>query len=98
MKRSSRLRFLAPHAVSVACFFAAFAWLFAVGANNTLPDLYLAIAGFVALAAALIASITACVILIWSGEGRYWLWLLAHLGALVLALALASIWIGAHLA
>ncbi|HUT50844.1 MAG TPA: hypothetical protein VM325_16050 [Alphaproteobacteria bacterium] len=98
MKRSTQLWFLLPHAISAACFAAAFAWLFSVGTNRTLPVLYLGIVGFVALAAALIATIAGTVSVIRHGIGRYWPWLLAHLAGLALALVLAGSWIGAHLA
>ena len=98
MKRSSQLWFLVPHAVSVACFVAAFLWISNVGTNRTGLDLNLGIVGFVALAAALITSITAVIIIFRQGVRQYWPWLLAHLGGLALALALAFGWLGAHIA
>lgn len=97
MKHSTQLWFLLPHTISAACFAAAFAWIFAVGTNRTDPDLYLGIIGFVALAAALIATIAGVVSVIRQGIRRYWPWLLAHLAGLALALVLAGSWIGAHL-
>ncbi len=98
MKRSPQLWFLVPHAVSVVCFAAAFGWMFIVGTNRSNPDLYLAIAGFLALAAALVSSIAGVVIVLRKGAGRHWPWLLAHLCGLALVLALASSWLGAHIA
>jgi len=98
MKYSKQLWFLLPHAISAACFATAFGWIFAVGTNRSDPDLYLGIVGFVALAAALIATIAGTVSVIRRGIRRFWPWLLAHLAGLALALVLAGSWIGSHLA
>jgi len=97
MKHTTPLWLLSPHAVSIACFAAAFAWISYVGTNRTEPDLYLGIVGFVALGVALPTTIAGTVIVVRHGIGRHWPWLLAHLAALVLALAIAFGWIGAHL-
>jgi hypothetical protein len=97
MKHATQLWLLSPHAVSVACFAVAFAWISYVGTNRTEPDLYLGIVGFVALGVALPTTIAGIVIVIRHGIGQHWPWLLAHLAALVLALAIAFGWIGAHL-
>lgn len=98
MKRLSHLWFLLPHAVSVACFVAAFVWMSNIGTNRSDADLNLAIAGAVALVAALISSIAAVIVVFRLGARRHWPWLLAHLGGLALALVLASSWMGAHVA
>lgn len=97
MKRSSQLWILAPHAVSGACFTAAFVWMSVVGTNRSDPDLNLGIVGFVALAAALVTSVAGSFMVFRKGARRYWPWLLAHLGGLALALALAFGWLGAHM-
>jgi hypothetical protein len=97
MKHAKQLWLLSPHAVSIACFAVAFAWISYVGTNRTEPDLYLGIVGFVALGVALPTTIAGIVIVIRHGIGQHWPWLLAHLAALVLALAIAFGWIGAHL-
>ena len=98
MKRSSHLWFLLPHAISVACFIAAFLWMMSIGTNRSTTDLNLAITGSVALVAALISSIAAVIVVIRLGARQHWPWLLAHLGGLVLALVLAVSWMGAHIA
>ncbi len=98
MKRSSQLWCLAPHAVSIACFAAAFVWMSIEGTNRSNPDLNLAIVGYLALAAALISSVVVGFVVFRKGARRQWPWLLAHLGGLALALMLASRWLGSHMA
>ena len=89
---------LLPHALSATAFAAAFAWIWHVGTNRSEPDLILGIAGFVALAVALIVSIAAAAAHLRKGLRHSWPWLLAHAAGLGLALALASRWLGAHIA
>jgi hypothetical protein len=96
MKHTTQLWLLSPHALSVVSFAAAFVWISYVGTNRTDPDLYLGITGFVALAVALITTIAGVVAVFRHGAGRHWPWLLAHLAALALALAIAFGWLGAH--
>ncbi len=96
-KRSSQLWCLAPHAASVAFFVAAFVWMLIVGTNRSQPDLNLAIVGYVALPVALVTTIAWCFTAFRQGVRRIWPWLLGHLGGLALALALAAVWLGAHL-
>ncbi len=98
MMPARHLWLLLPHALSAACFGAAFAWLFHAGTNRTLPDLYLAIGGFVALAAAVVATIVAVVLVFRSGARRFWPWLSIHLGVLCIAFLIAGEWLGAHVA
>ncbi|MCB9947811.1 MAG: hypothetical protein H6842_08275 [Rhodospirillaceae bacterium] len=98
MKTVSQLWFFLPHALSSACFAAAFAWMWHVGTNRTEPDRLLGYAGFIVLALALLASIIAAIALINGGLRRTWPWLLAHVAGLVVPLALASGWLGAHIA
>jgi len=93
----SPLRFFIPHAISVVCFGAAFIWILIVNTNRTELDLYLGGFGFVGLAAALISSIAGVVVVFLQGVGRYWPWLLAHLGGIALPLIMGFFWIGAHL-
>ena len=97
MKHTTQLWLLSPHAVSLVCFAAAFVWIMQVGTNRSMPDLYLGITGFVALGVALLTTIAGIVIVFRHGVGKYWPWLLAHLAALALALAIAFGWLGAHL-
>ncbi len=90
---------LLPHGLAVVLFLLSDGWQLQVGNNRSLPDLYLAIAGAVALALALVASLTLCVRLATRPEERRrWPWLLVHAGALLLGLLLAGSWIGSHLA
>ena len=98
MKTIPQAWLLLPHALSGTAFAAAFAWIRHVGTNRSEPDLILGIAGFVALTAALIASIAAAVMHVRKGLRRSWPWLLAHGVGLALTLALASSWLGAHIA
>ena len=99
MKLPSSVWFLAPHALSSACFGAAFLWISIVQTNRSDPDLILGVAGLAALAAALASSIAASGLALFRGGVRHrWPWLLAHLGGLALAAALADDWIAAHLA
>lgn len=98
MKSALQLWLLLPHAISAACFAAAFAWLSIAGTNRTMPDLYLAIGGFVALGAAVIATIAGVAIVFRKGVRRLWPWILVHLAAVCVLLLTAGGWIGAHLA
>ena len=98
MKQASQLWFLVPHAVSGACFAAAFVWMSIARTNRTEADLNLAIIGFAALAVAVLSSISAVFIVFRRGARRYWPWLLAHLAALAFALMLAHRWLGSHIA
>jgi len=98
MKHTTQLWLLSPHTVSVVCFAAAFAWIMQVGTNRSMPDLTLGIAGFVALGVALLTTIAGVVAVFRYGVAQYWPWLLAHVAALALALAIAFGWLGAHLA
>ena len=94
----SQIWLLLPHALSTASFAGAFAWMWHVGTNRSEPDLYLGIAGFAALAAALIVSLGAMFVQVRKGIGRTWPWTLAHLAGLVPPLALAHNWMGSHIA
>ena len=98
MQTRSPYWFLAPHLLSCVCFAAAFLWMASVETNRSTPDLVLGIAGFAALAAALLSSIAAVVIVLRRDAGRGWPWLLVHLAGLAVTLALASNWLGAHIA
>lgn len=98
MSHRSQLWFLLPHGISAVCFGLAFVWLFHAGTNRTMPDLYLAIAGFVALAAAAVATVVGVVVAVRVGAGRFWPWILVHPAALAVVLVIAGSWIGAHLA
>lgn len=98
MKHWHQLLLLLPHVVSVACFKAALAWMRHVGTNRSDPDFYLAMVGFVALAAALLATIAGFIIVFRHDVRRYWPWLVVHLAALGFALVSAGDWFGAHLA
>ena len=99
MKVPPPLWLLVPHALSCACFGAAFLWISIVRTNRSDPDLILGVAGLAALAAALAATIAALGLTLFRPAARrHWPWLLAHPGGLLLALALADGWIAAHLA
>lgn len=99
MRLPSSLWFLTPHVLSSTCFVAAFAWMSAVGTNRSEPDLMLGTAGFITLVAALLSSIVAAVLILFrQRQRRHWPWLLAHLGGLTPALALADRWFATHLA
>lgn len=89
--------FLLPHAVAVVCYLAALAWMTVAETNRTTADLSLAIMASVALALAVVASIAGSVLAFKRGIAHNWLWLLAHLAALLLGLLLATIWLGTHL-
>lgn len=92
-------KLLLPHAIAALCFALSFAWWAHVGSNRTLPDLYLAIAGYVATTAAVVASLLLLVrVLSGAEQHARWLWLLAHLAALALLASLGSSWLGGHLA
>lgn len=98
MTSARQLWLLLPHAISAACFAAAFGWLSIAGTNRTMPDLYLAIGGFVALGAAVIATIVGVAIAFRRGVRRSWPWILVHLAAVCVLVLTAGEWIGAHLA
>ena len=99
MKRSTPIVLLAPHALACVLFVTASIWMEFIQTNRSAPDLYLAIAGFVALAAAVLASLFFLGLVIVRPEARRgWPWLMVHLGALVLVAAMASEWFGTHLA
>ena len=99
MKLPSPLWFLVPHMLSSTCFAAAFVWMSIVDTNRSEPGLVLGTAGFIALVTALLSSIVAAALTLFrQRERRHWPWLIAHLGGLALALALADSWFAAHLA
>lgn len=98
MRQATQLWLLLPHAISALCFGAAFAWAFHAGTNRTMPDLYLGIAGFVGLAAALVTTVVAVVLVFRHGVRRSWPWLSIHLGAVCVAFLIADGWMGAHIA
>ena len=98
MKLWSQLAWLVPHAISVGCLAGSWWWMVRVGTNRSPTDLDLATVGAIALLAALASSIVVAVILFRRGAGRYWPWLLVHLGALALALYLAHRWMSTHVA
>lgn len=98
MKTVSRLWFFLPHALSSTCFAAALAWMWHVGTNRTDPDRILGTAGFVVLGLAVLCGLIAAIVLINGGVRRTWPWLIAHLAGLIVPLALASTWLGAHIA
>lgn len=98
MKHATQLWLLVPHALSVACFGAAFAWFAYIGSNRTMPDLYLGTAGYVALAAAVITTLVAIVLVFKAGVRRFWPWMVIHLAAVCVAFLIAGSWLGAHIA
>jgi len=98
MRYATQLWLLLPHAVSALCFGAAFAWASYVGSNRTMPDLYLGVAGFLALAVALVTTVVAVVLVFRHGNRRFWPWLSIHLGAVCIAFLIAVGWMGAHIA
>ena len=97
MTNKRQILLLAPAAISLTCFVAAFATMFIVGTNRSMVDLGFAIAGYVAFAMALISSIAGIVIAIREGANRQWPWLVAHVVVFALALCAAFYWLGAHL-
>ncbi len=99
MSRLLPLWMLIPYAIAILAFLAAFAWIVHVGTNRSDPDLYLGVTGFLALAAALIATLVVLLRLVLKRETRgQWPWLLVHAAALAAALLLAHYWLGAHIA
>jgi uncharacterized membrane protein len=90
---------LIPHVVSCVCFAAAFVWMGIVETNRSEPDLYLAVAGYIALAFAVIASFIAFWRVFTRPEAsRAWPWIGLHIAGLVLAAYLAIDWFGSHIA
>jgi hypothetical protein len=98
MKPARQLWLLVPHALSAVCFGTAFAWRSAVGTNRTEPDLYLAVAGLVALAIAVVATIVGVALVFRIDVRRYWPWISIHLAAVCVAFLIAGDWLGAHIA
>ncbi|MEM7444704.1 MAG: hypothetical protein AAF414_15385 [Pseudomonadota bacterium] len=94
----SRFWLLLPHALSCVFFAVAFGWMAIVQTNRSLPDLSLAIAGYIALVVAVLASVIAAwQILAKPARRHLWPWLLVHIGALMVCLALGSEWFAHHL-
>ncbi len=99
MRPATALKYLLPHGIATLGFLLAFAWMAHVGSNRTLPDLYLALAGYAASLAALAASLLFLVkFLRQPGARSCWPWLLVHAAALVLVVFLGVSWFGYHLA
>ena len=98
MNHATQLWLLLPHAVSAACFGAAYAWRSHAGSNRTDPDFYLAMAGYGALVAAVVATVVAVVLVVRGGIRRTWPWLSVHLAAICVILLMAGDWLGAHIA
>ncbi len=89
---------LLPHGVSLAGFLLSDAWRAFVGNNRSAPDLYLAVAGYLALVVASIASLYAFIAILRAERlRRDWRWILLHVAALFLALFLGLRWLGNHL-
>lgn len=88
---------LLPHALSNACL-APFVWMREFRWEADRLDMILGTAGFLALAAALLAGLVAAVLVIRAGIRREWPWLLVHLGGLAGSLTLANYWLAHHIA
>ena len=87
-----------PHILSSACFATAFVWISIVETNRSDPDRLLGTVGFLGLAAAVAATVAAVTLLVRHRVKLGWLWQSAHVGGLVLAMALGHNWLGAHIA
>lgn len=96
---SARTYLLAPHIAAASCFVAAGWWMDSVGSNRSQVDLWLGIAGFVAGALSVLATIAAVLTVVFGAADRgRWPWLILHVAALSAVLFLASEWLGAHIA
>ncbi len=98
MRLATALKFLAPHGLAVLCFLLAFAWMLHIGSNRSLPDLYLAVAGYAASIAALVSSLL-FLFKVWGQPviRTRLVWLMAHVSALTLLIFLGMSWFGHHL-
>lgn len=90
---------LLPHLVSAAAFLAAMVWMNAVGTNRSHTDLTLGLIGYGSGGLALIASFGALGLHPWrTATTRQTLWLVVHLPALFIVLALGFYWLALHIA
>ena len=98
MKHWLQLWFFIPHVVSAACFAGSFITMSILETNRSEPDHVFAAAGALILVAAAITSVVANVIGFRQDAGRFWPWLFAHIGAVLVPLYLLHRWIASHLA
>lgn len=99
MRPATALKFLLPHGIAVLCFVLANAWMLHIGTNRSLPDLYLAVAGYAASIAALVSSLLFLIKLLQQPAFRSrWPWIMVHVAALAFLAFLGMSWFGNHLA